>query len=48
MKKETQYSILCVLAAVLLFLANLFWGAVRIPASEVWHILWGAETEKAS
>lgn len=48
MRKETAYSILCILAVALLFLANLFWGAVRIPASEVWHILWGAEAGKAS
>ena len=48
MRKETAYSILCILAVAVLFLANLFWGAVRIPASEVWHILWGAEAGKAS
>ena len=48
MRKETAYSILCILAVAVLFLANLFWGVVRIPASEVWHILTGGESSKAS
>lgn len=49
MRKETTvYCILSILAVIILFLANLFWGAVRIPASEVWHILCGAEAGKAS
>lgn len=48
MRKETAYCILCAGALGLFFLANLFWGAVHIPASEVWHILWGNEVGKAS
>lgn len=48
MKKEIFCCLLCLLAVILLFLANLFWGAVRIPASEVWGILCGNPAEKAS
>lgn len=42
------YLALCFLALILLFIANLFWGSVEIPASEVWNILIGNETEKSS
>lgn len=48
MKKETIYCILCTLGLGALFLANLFWGAVRIPANEVWRILCGEAAGKAS
>lgn len=48
MKKEIFCCILCLLAVILLFGANLLWGAVRIPASEVWNILCGNPAGKVS
>lgn len=35
-------------ATLLLFLANLFWGSIDIPASSVWKCLMGESIEKAS
>lgn len=48
MKKEIIYSTVCVLVTITLFLANLFWGAVPIPADAVGEILLGNPAEKAS
>ena len=36
------------LGIVVLFLANLFWGSVSIPFSEVCRILTGGDPEKAT
>ncbi len=44
--KHHSVWILSVAGLVLLFLANLFWGAVEIPAREVWSVLTGGGAEK--
>ncbi|MDE7379111.1 MAG: iron ABC transporter permease [Paraprevotella sp.] len=48
MNKETRYGIGLAILTALLFAANLFWGSVHIPATAVWDILCGHETDKAS
>lgn len=45
MKKHTLTYILLALLLVLLFLANLFWGAVKISFGDVWGILFGAGSD---
>lgn len=45
MSKKTLYIVLAVMIAVL-FAAGLFFGAVDIPAGEVWNIITGGEAEK--
>lgn len=45
MRKKSILAALFV-AMVLLAIANLLWGSLKIPASEVWNILWGREAEE--
>ena len=46
--KGVRYCLLATLAVVVLFLLNLLWGSISIPAREVFHILLGGETSHAS
>lgn len=43
-----KYVVLTSVLIVLLFVANLFFGSVNIPADAVWQILTGGEVERAS
>lgn len=46
MNKGLRYSLWLAAAVLLLFVLNLLTGAVRIPASDVFHIMTGGEAEK--
>lgn len=46
--RHTKTILLLSLLTLLLFIANLLWGAVRIPVGEVFNILCGGEAAKAS
>lgn len=48
--KRNEYftMIVAVLSALLLFVANLFWGAVIVPASEVLNVLLGSAPEDSA
>ena len=48
MNKGSAYCLGLVLVAAVLFALNLFWGSVKIPATEVISILMGNEASKAS
>ena len=48
MGKGYAYSLLLLVVTVLLFAANLFWGAVDIPYGAVIDILSGRETDHQS
>ena len=43
-----KYVVLTSVLIILLFVANLFFGSVNIPADAVWQILTGGEVDKAS
>ena len=46
--KGVRYCILMILAIVILFVLNLLIGSIKIPASDVFSILLGDESQKAS
>ena len=46
--KGVRYCILMTLAIVILFVLNLLIGSIKIPASDVFSILLGDESQKAS
>ncbi len=46
--KGLKYCIFLSLLIIVLIIANLVFGSVKIPANEVWSILLGNESEKAS
>lgn len=48
MNRGCKYSIGLTGVILLLFIANLLIGSVNIPPAEVWHILTGGESSKAS
>ncbi|MBO4564041.1 MAG: iron ABC transporter permease [Bacteroidaceae bacterium] len=48
MLKKLKYVVLTSVLIILLFVANLFFGSVNIPADAVWQILTGGEVDKAS
>ena len=47
-RNEFFMMIVAVLSALLLFVANLFWGAVSVPASEVLNLLLGSAPEDSA
>ena len=48
MNRGCKYGIGLTGVILLLFIANLLIGSVNIPPAEVWHILTGGESSKAS
>jgi len=48
MNRGVAYCLVLALAVAVLFALNLLWGSVSIPAGDVWRILLGDKTEKAS
>ena len=48
MNRGVAYCLFLALAVAVLFALNLLWGSVSIPAGDVWRILLGDKTEKAS